>query len=143
MWWLVGEQRGEYPVHPDQVVDQPAHRPVRTRGRRRPLFGSDLGDQLTDRSERAAELLDPGRALDVAAADAEVVAVRVSKYHPPGAARATLVVDHPAAEAKESIDLLIPPAVDRHQIKVHAVLGWFLLRHRDEQQRQPAVGRQQ
>jgi len=87
--------------------------------------------------------LDQGRALDVAVLDAELVAFRVCTHHPPGAVRATLVVDHPAAEAKESIDLLIPPTVDRHQIKVHAVLGWFLLRHRDEQQRQPAVGRQQ
>ena len=34
-WWrLVGEQTGEDTVHPDQMVDQLAHRPVRTRGRR-------------------------------------------------------------------------------------------------------------
>ncbi len=30
---LVGEKRGEDPVHPDQVVDQFAHRPVHARGR--------------------------------------------------------------------------------------------------------------
>ena len=56
--WPVGEQRGEDAVHPDQVADQLAHGPVRARGRRCPLLGSNGADQFADRGQRAVELVE-------------------------------------------------------------------------------------
>jgi len=119
---FVGEQCGEDPIHPDEVVDQLAHRPVRAGGRRRPLFGPDLGDQLSNRCERAAELLDRGCTLAVAAFDAELVALRVGEHHPPSAVGAAQVIDHPGAEAKDPVDLLVASSLERHQVEVHSIL---------------------
>jgi hypothetical protein len=63
----VGEERDEDSVHPDKVVDQPLHRPFRARRRRQPLFGSDVGDELTNHGEDTAELLNHGYAVNLTA----------------------------------------------------------------------------
>ena len=57
---------------------------------------------ITNRSKRAAELLDCRRVLDVAALYAERVALWVDERHPSGATRSAPVIDRSGAEANES-----------------------------------------
>ena len=57
---------------------------------------------ITNRSKRAAELLDCRRVLDVAALYAERVALWVGERRLSGTIRSAPVVDHSGAEANES-----------------------------------------
>jgi len=44
-------------------------------------------------------------------------------------------------EANESVDLLVPLPLERHQVKTHAILAVFRLGHGDDKQCQAAVRR--
>ena len=106
---LAGEQRGEDPVHADQVIDHLAYRPVRAWGRHWPLVGPDVADQAGDRVGCTAELSDQRRALGITALDAELVALRIGQDKPSVAVWPALIVNHPGPDAQELFDLIVAP----------------------------------
>ena len=52
------EHRHEYEVHPDEMIDQISHVPLCTRGRRRPLAGSYMVDQVARNCGCTCEIID-------------------------------------------------------------------------------------
>src|SRR5207253_3254150 len=83
------------------------------------------------------------RALGVTARDAELVALRIAENHPASAVWPALVVDQARTDAQELADLLVAPALERHEIKMYAILDVPGLWNGDEQQRQRPVRREQ
>src|SRR5690348_11827509 len=77
------------------------------------------------------------------ALDAELVALRIAQNHPSAAVWPALVVDQLGTDAQELVNLLVPPARERHEINMDPVLDVLGLRHRDEEQRQRPVRREQ
>src|SRR6266511_50413 len=56
------EQRHEHEVHPDEMIDDISHTPLRTRGRRRPLVGSYTVDQVAHNCGCTYETVEDRRA---------------------------------------------------------------------------------
>ena len=55
------EQRHEHEVHPDEMIDDISHAPLRTRGRRRPLVGSYTVDQAARNCGCTCEIVENRR----------------------------------------------------------------------------------